>query len=207
MAKKKQLVIGFVLDETGSMRQWMNATIDGFNEYLDARRTEDPDAQLILTLFNSENTREVFNGKVKDAPRLSQANYQPDHTTPLYDAVARGIRLAEAAASKGNPVLMVIQTDGLENASREFTQQQIFERVKQKREAGWTFIFLGADIDAFAVGAAMNMPQGNTLMYASADSVDMFAQVSRASSRYSAGSGKQNENLFGVTQKRERRIR
>lgn len=195
--KKKQLYIGFVLDETGSMDLCKLSTISGFNEYLQQRQREDPEGLFTLTVFNASNTREVCNmAKIRDVLPLTPESYQPNSLTPLYDAIGRGIRIAESASKSGDPVLIVIQTDGEENASHEFTRQAIFDLVEQKKKDGWTFLFMGTDIDAYATGASIGVPKGNTMNYASADSVAAFRTASRATSRYSAGGGVQQNQLF-----------
>ena len=71
---------------------------------------------------------------------------------------------AHVKHSVGEPAdqLVVIMTDGLENASRHWTAPAVFERIARLRNSGWTFVFLGANQDSYATGSAMGVAEGNT---------------------------------------------
>jgi hypothetical protein len=81
--------------------------------------------------------------------------------TPLYDAA--GLLLDRAEAHRGDPddQLVVVFTDGHENASHEWTHKRLFRRINKLRSLGWTFVFLGANQDSYAVGGQLAMPAGN----------------------------------------------
>lgn len=199
MAKKQQndaaqnepaVIIAFLLDETGSMGTVRDATISGFNEYVDTVKSKHPDALLSLRLFSTEKYDKLTElTPLPVVPRLSHDNYQPSGGTPLYDCVARLIRETEAATAPLKPVpevLFVIMTDGEENSSREFNRERIFKLISQKTELGWTFVFLGANQDAWAVGESIGVGRASSMTYdASAVGVEnSLVMMSRATSRH-----------------------
>ena len=81
--------------------------------------------------------------------------------TPLFDAIARLLDRAERHGGDDDDQLVVILTDGDENASHEWTHKRLFRRIEKLRQRGWTFVFLGANQDSYAVGGQMAMPEGN----------------------------------------------
>jgi hypothetical protein len=97
-----------------------------------------------------------------DVPELTGADYEPRGNTPLYDAIGEGIRRVDA---KDRAIITLIITDGQENSSMEFTKDSVKALIKSKEDEGWTFAFLGADIDSYAVGGAIGMAAGNTANY------------------------------------------
>ncbi len=102
--------------------------------------------------------------------------FVPRGMTPLYDAIGLLLDRAERRLTRtgADPAdqLVVIMTDGMENASRECTPDGIFERIAELRKAGWTFVFLGANQDSYATGSTLGVVAGNTSNYtASPDSV------------------------------------
>ena len=91
---------------------------------------------------------------VKDVPNLTPEAYIPGAATPLIDACVKSIRATEEKVQGQDKIVsIVIQTDGYENASYEFSNEDLFKLVKEKTAEGWLFTFLGAGIDAFAVAS------------------------------------------------------
>lgn len=170
MAKKKTTtLVGFVLDETGSMLSVQQATVSGFNEYVDTLRQKTGNLLFTLVQFNAEKVQTVHRAiPIAQVPPLTHDTYQPMFGTPLYDAVAQmiGDTAREVAAMKDKPsVLIVIMTDGEENASREFSREKLFALIKQKETEGWSFAFLGANQDAWSVGQSIGVGGANSLNY------------------------------------------
>lgn len=184
------VVIAFLLDETGSMGSVRDATISGFNEYVDTVKAKHPDALLSLRLFSTEKYDKVTQlTPLAHAPRLSHDNYQPGGGTPLYDCVARLVREVEADTKSLNPapeVLFVIMTDGEENSSREFNRERIFQLISARTEAGWTFVYLGANQDAWNVGRSIGVPVASSMTYNANDlEIPTFLRkVSHATTRH-----------------------
>jgi len=193
----KRLYISFVLDETGSMQVVKGQTISGFNEYVRTLRSEKNagDIRFTLTTFNRAMVRIVHDGvKLDKVKLLTEDNYNPANLTPLYDAIGRTIRAHEGKAKKA--ALIVIQTDGQENASKEFTREGIFSLIDEKKKAGWTFVFLGADQDAWATGQLLGLDKGNVKSYASADTKKAFRDVAHGTLSYSSNKGEQTSDFF-----------
>ena len=194
----EKFLLVFLLDRTGSMAGCYHATVSGFNEFLhEQQRERAGDASMTLVQFdlNGEEpvcqTRYLATELTAVADLGSKLNpYEPRGATPLFDAVGQTIVSTDQVASQYDHILFIIQTDGYENASREFSQRQVFEMVNARREAGWDFIFLGADIDAYSVGEALNVPLANTISYRSASqSGPAFANLSASTIRYRRSSG------------------
>ena len=196
MAKK--LRISFILDETGSMITCKDQTISGFNEYMNTLKREKKSKNVRFTLvkFNSSKIDIVYDGvKISEVSELSDENYVPDNLTPLYDAIGMTITKLEKSIGK-DKALLVIQTDGHENASREYTQKAIFDLVTKKRDGGWAFVFLGADQDAWDAGGRIGVDRGSTMSYNSAETRGAFVTAAAAPMVYMASDGKQITNLL-----------
>ena len=78
-----------------------------------------------------------------------------------------------------------------ENASREFSREDVFGLIDEKKEAGWTFVFLGADQDAWIAGESLGIDRGNTLSYASSDTRRVLAMARRATQEFLRRDGQQ----------------
>lgn len=198
MAKK--IFVSFILDETGSMYSVKGETISGFNEYVETLRGGN-DAERVrftLTQFNAHKVTVVYDGVNLDkVAELTDETYQPVALTPLYDAIGRTIRaLEKRLAGKKRNVLVVIQTDGYENASKEFTQKGIFNLISDKKAAGWTFAFLGADQDAWQAGTLLGIERGNVLSYASDVTCQTFGRAAEATLSYASSGGAVTARFF-----------
>lgn len=193
----KKVHVSFILDETGSMRLVKVATLSGFNEYIETLKAgkNAKNVRFTLTKFNSDKIDVVYNGvKLDKVEKLTDEAYQPAALTPLYDAIGQTIKVLET--SEKHNVLVVIQTDGQENHSFEFNSKKIFSLIDKKKKDGWTFVFLGADQDAWIVGQKLGLDKGNVLSYQSAETRSTFRQVAQASTHYSGTGGAQTANLF-----------
>lgn len=136
-----------VLDETGSMAGQENRVVTSMNEYVAKLPKK---ARLTVFKFDSERWTEFYSGLSKNWKKMKEKDYKPGMMTPLYDAIAKGIKHAESISSKGDKVLMMIDTDGHENASKEHGQNSIKALVDKKKKAGWKFLFMAAGIDQAA---------------------------------------------------------
>lgn len=167
-------LVAVILDESGSMQSCWDATISGFNEFVQGQRTAQGVGEAYLTLvkFDSPQITTVYeNVHVTQVPPLNRESYTPRGGTNLMDAIGNTMTringlLAGMTQDQRPGVLVVIITDGAENASRQFGGEQIKSMVKQAETQGdWTFTFLGANVDAFAMGATFGMNLSNTASY------------------------------------------
>jgi len=160
-----------ILDESGSMSSVREQTIRAFNELMaknDSLVAEYPDQEHRLTFvtFNTAGIRTVcFDIPLNEPIRLSPETYVPDHSTPLWDAMGSSV-LKVKHHIYGHPdhkVLVTVITDGMENASREFSGKEIKMMIEGLREKNWVFTYLGADHDVDSVADGIGIHSGNRL--------------------------------------------
>ena len=157
--------LAVILDRTGSMESIRDDTIGGVNAFLEEQQQQPGHATLTLVQFDTQDPYEVVHrlADIKDVPKLTRATYVPRASTPLLDAMGRGINdleqsiLAIPEALRPSRVVMVVITDGQENSSREFRRDQIVKMIEEKQaKLDWQFVFLSADLaairDALASG-------------------------------------------------------
>ena len=176
--------IAFVLDRSGSMESCREAAIEGFNSFLQEQQRTEGLAKLTLILFDDEYLVPIDALPVAEILPLDNDSYVPRGSTALLDAIGRtidelGARLA-ALPEQDRPmqVIVAILTDGLENSSQNYTWQQIADAIKQQSEQyRWTFLFLGANQDAIATAAQMNITAANAAAYV-ADAAGLHASAS-----------------------------
>lgn len=179
--KTNKTLVNVVLDRSGSMSDTRAGTISGFNEYLNQLR-KDSKIEYSVTLIqfdspmnNAELTIKYVDKPLAEVPELTAADYEPRGCTPLYDAIGECVRRVE---TKDRSVLTVIITDGLENASREFTKESIKALIADKeKNEHWTFAFLGADIDSYAVGGSVGVSAANTSNYSKGNEDAMYQNL------------------------------
>lgn len=191
--------IAIILDRTGSMEAIRDDTIGGFNAFLDAQKQEPGLATLTLVQFDSQDPYEIVHRfkPLADVPQLTRETFVPRASTPLLDAMGRGINDLEKSLvdlkedERPSRVVMVIITDGQENASREFRKDQIQKMIGEKREkAAWQFVFLSADLGAIQDALETGMPAASTMAHdLSARAVGAaWNSLSRHVAEYRAGS-------------------
>ena len=173
--------IAFVLDRSGSMESCRAAAIEGFNHFLQTQQAVEGLAKLTLILFDDEYLVPVDALPVPEILPLTNDSYVPRGSTALLDAVGRaidelGTRLAALPETdRPGQVIVAILTDGAENSSQHRTWRQIARAIKQQTEQyRWTFLFLGANQDAIATAAQMNIAAGNAATYV-ADAAGLHA--------------------------------
>jgi ADP-ribosylglycohydrolase len=167
--------VWFLLDRSGSMKSIEREVVAGFSKYVEEQASAAADALLTLVQFDSEAPHEtVIDGVPMAQVRpLTSEQFAPRASTPLYDAIGMVLERVDrhvAGGAHDADQLVVIFTDGLENASRRYSHQEIFDLINLRRTKGWTFVFLGANQDSYETGAAMAMARGSTANWR-ADSV------------------------------------
>jgi hypothetical protein len=183
--KPRPLYVTLILDETGSMQDCKGAAIAGFNQYVATLRDEPAETQFTLTLFNSSKMEVRYeSAPIARVKNLTGKMYKPNDTTPLYDAIGRTLAVARAQAPAGMKKFCGILTDGMENASREYTRKQIFDLIKACEKEGWTFIYLGADHDVWAAGEQLGIAGDNLISFCRSDVGRTFKQLSQATARH-----------------------
>ena len=187
--------ISIVLDRSGSMAQIADDVVGGFNTFLGEQRKQEGGGRVTLVQFDGQDPFEVLiDGEGLDTVEdLDPARFVPRGNTPLHDAVGRMILSIDAEilerADAGKPIedqVVVIVTDGFENASREFSGKAIFDLIAARRSRAWAFVFLGADEGTFEEGERMGVSQANTARWAATGegTAAMFASVSKETATY-----------------------
>ena len=171
MSNTTPVHISVVLDRSGSMASIADDIVGGFDTFIEQQRKEEGKARVTLVQFDSEDPFEVLiDGEDLDqVPALDPNRYLPRGTTPLWDAVGRMIARIDSEivtrADAGKPIedqLVLIVTDGFENASMEFDGPTLASLIEARKNRSWTFVFLGSDESTFAEGARIGVSAGNT---------------------------------------------
>ena len=153
----------FILDRSGSMSGLESDTIGGFNATISDQKKIDGETRVTTILF--DNFFEVLHDRInlQDIAPLTEQDYFVRGSTALYDAVALGIRkianVQKQTRKEGraDKVIMVITTDGYENASRDTNAAMLHKMIDDCKKDGWEFLFLGADIDAQAAAGSIGI--------------------------------------------------
>ena len=156
MEKKNNITeLVFIIDRSGSMSGLEKDTIGGFNSMIEKQRKEAGECYVSTVLFDHET--KVLHDRVKlsEVKPMTEEDYTVRGTTALIDALGGAIHhignIHKYARPEDVPAhtMFVITTDGMENASRRYTSDQVKQKIeRQKEKYGWEFIFIGANIDA-----------------------------------------------------------
>jgi len=170
--KKNLTELVFILDRSGSMGGLEDDTIGGFNAMIEKQRHQSGEALVSTVLF--DNVSEVIHDRVdlqKVAP-MTRDDYYVRGCTALLDAVGGAIHhignVHKYAREEDRPekTLFVITTDGMENASRQYSYDRLKAMIqRQKEKYGWEFIFLGANIDAAKEAARFGIGEDRAVNY------------------------------------------
>jgi uncharacterized protein YegL len=177
--KKNVTELVFILDRSGSMAGLEADTIGGFNAMLAKQQKAEGEAIVTTVLFDHQYELLHDRINVKGISPMTDEDYEVRGTTALLDAIGFTIQKIVNVQKKTNEeeraekVLFVITTDGMENASHEFTADKIKKMVQhQKEKYGWEFLFLGANIDAVTTAARFGIEEDFAVDY-HADEVGM----------------------------------
>jgi Mg-chelatase subunit ChlD len=181
--------IYFVLDRSGSMTSMATDVVGGFNRFIEEQKTLEGRCRLTMIQFDSQDAHEVLYNAVeidKVSP-LTTETFHPRGGTPLLDAEGWMINHArervatrKGSDKKAEAVLFVTYTDGMENASTEWTHEALTRAKKECEEEGWTFTYLGCGHDAYSQSGSIGTHANATQAFA-ADSRGVRASYSSLS--------------------------
>lgn len=167
---KTELV--FILDKSGSMSGLESDTIGGFNAMLKKQQQATGAARVTTVLF--DDGYEVLHDRldIQGVAPITENDYYVGGCTALLDAIGKTIHKIINAQRytqkehRSDQVIFVITTDGLENASREYSYEKIKRLIeREKTQYHWEFIFLGANIDAIETAARFGISADRAANY------------------------------------------
>ena len=184
-------LIAVILDESGSMESARGPTIAGFNEYVAGQKSVENagDAFMTLVKFDAPHIKTVFVDRpIVEVPDLSTGTYMPNGGTNLLDAIGFTIEnvnnsLASRKKDQRPGVIIIITTDGFENSSTKYNNEQIKAMVKAAEKADWSFVFMGANIDSFAAGSTFGMSSSNSVNYSTSKMSGTYDSLNATTSR------------------------
>lgn len=202
--------IALVLDRSGSMESIASDTVGGINRFLKDQQAVPGDCTATIVQFDT-NSIDALRGisPIKDMALVNASEFQPRGGTPLWDAIGKTIvqtgdylkSLPEA--QRPDKIIFVVMTDGFENSSRDYTHAQVRDMIKHQTDVyKWQFVFLGANINSYAVGGAIGVSGLNTMNYAS-NSASVHAAYASTSSNVRSFRTGQSLNCSFSEQDRE----
>ena len=179
-----------VIDASGSMAHFIDRTITGFNEFIQSSKA----GSFISCIIFNDTVKVVYeNTKREHVKPLTAETYEPRGSTALLDGIGQAIELANKyepkswADSEENNVVILIMTDGYENASKTYAHAQINDLIKSKRLNGWNFIFMGANQDAIQTASDFSISEESSLTFGTENVNEAFRSVSHAIQRTPRG--------------------
>lgn len=190
--KQNYIHLTFVIDCSGSMQNKKEDIISSFNNFIkEQKEVKDGEVTTSLYSFNSIINRTFINENINNVEDLNEHTYIPMGCTALNDAVGTAIDetgkfLADMKEEdRPSKVMIIIMTDGLENASKEYTLQQVRDKIKHQEEVySWEFIYIGSELKDDSQASAYNIKNS---FYGDAKQTRSFmAHLNRMSSDYRA---------------------
>lgn len=163
--------ITIILDRSGSMACVKDDTIGGYSTFIKSQQELPGECLLSMVQFNDAVGTVYSAIPIKEVPTLA---FEPCGTTALLDAIGQTIHVtgsrfeALEEATRPGKVMIVIITDGAENASKRYSRDRVFDMIAQQTtKYAWQFVFLGANQDAIAAGGSLGIGLDRSLTYAS----------------------------------------
>lgn len=209
--KKNNLTeLVFILDRSGSMSGLESDTIGGFNSLIEKHKGEEGKALVTTVLFNDGLTTVHDRVPLSKIKKMTNRDYVPCGSTALLDAIGETVEHIDTIhkyireEDVPQSTMFVITTDGFENASRKYTSDMVKEMIKGKENKGWTFLFLGANIDAVETARSFGISEDNAVDYhcdaagtaVCFEALDMAVSDARACRPVSKGWKRSIENDF-----------
>ena len=148
-------------------------TIEGYNTFIDEQKKVPGEVSATLIQFDDKYEVVYKNKNLSSVPPLTYETFVPRGSTALLDSVAKGIvdtgkELAEMRESeRPEKVIFIIQSDGEENSSREYTYEKVAEMINhQRNKYNWAFIFLGTNLDAIKEASKFGVTANHAMTYA-----------------------------------------
>lgn len=170
--KTNRTELVFILDKSGSMSGLESDTIGGYNAMLLKQQAEEGEAVVTTVLFDDNYALLHDRMNIREICPITGKDYFVEGSTALLDAIGKtihkigNVQKHAAEEHRADKVMFVIITDGLENASREYSYETVQKMVeRQKTRFNWEFIFLGANIDAAVTAARFSIDADRAANY------------------------------------------
>ena len=170
--KKDLTELVFILDRSGSMCGLEQDTIGGFNAMIGKQKKQAGEANVTTVLFDDRYDIIHDRFPIEVVGPLTEREYYVRGCTALLDAVGKTLHKVENIQEhlpeemKAEKVIFVITTDGLENASREYSYDRIRRKIEEKKtKSGWEFLFLGANMDAVSEAKKFGIDEDRSVTY------------------------------------------
>ena len=193
METKHQVHNLIILDESGSMESIKELIIQGFNEIVQTVKGVEKDFPeqehfISFVTFNGRGQKLLhFIDPVSKLEQIDDKRYQPDSSTPLYDAMGYSFtKLRQVLEGKTDyDVLVTILTDGEENASKEYSGNSIKKLIDELKLNRWTFTYIGTDHDVEKFAASISITNSIHFSKTSSGMKEMFASENSMRRKYS----------------------
>lgn len=170
--KKGLTELVFILDRSGSMGGLESDTIGGFNTMLEKQKKQEGEAHITTVLFDDRYEQIHDRFPIAQVKALTSKDYYVRGGTALLDAIGKTIQQMALIQKhlpeeeRAEKVIFVITTDGLENASREYSRSQIKQMIETEKERyGWEFLFLGANMDAVKEAGSLGIGEDRSVTF------------------------------------------
>lgn len=178
----------FVLDKSGSMCGLEKDTIGGFNAMIEKQKKLEGDCLVSTVLFSDDSVVVHDRVDISEISRMTENDYCVGGCTALVDAVGESVKhisdIHRYIRKEDIPehTMFIVTTDGMENASHKYTLKKVKKMIEAKKEAGWEFIFLGANIDAAETAEDFGIDRERAVNYYadSKGTAEVFASVTCA---------------------------
>lgn len=201
--KKGYTEIVFIWDKSGSMQSVYEDALGGFNNFIQDQKEDNDDTRVTLVLFDDQIENKFDSNPIQDIHTFTKKDYLLGGNTALLDAIGFTMKKASKRFTelqdneRPENVIMVIQTDGMENASRTFTNKQIKEMIKHKEEVcNWKVIYLGANLNAFDSSNDIGLHVNSMMNYSNYNTKDAFMATSMSIKDVKKGMQMEQMNMY-----------
>jgi Mg-chelatase subunit ChlD len=171
-----------IADRSGSMSAIKDDAIGGFNSFLEEQQRIDGDAAMTLVLFDDRYEVPVESQDLQKVKPLTESTFVPRGMTAMNDAIGRAVN--DLISRNPEKAIICILTDGMENASKEFTTPQIKELMKTVESKGWEVVYLAANQDAFSEGSIRGITNNINFAATSKGIRDAYATMNTTATTY-----------------------
>lgn len=176
----------FIIDKSGSMQPRVSQVYSGFKEFIEEQKTIGGSDSVSVVFFNTGSDLVLDKVPLADVVELEPGTYRPSGCTALYDAMGKVLSRLKEGHAEGEEAILIVITDGEENSSFEFSQQNIRELISETKEFVKT-VFLGSNQDAVLNGA--NLGIDVSLDYVDNNLQTAMRGTSAAVNRYRSAGG------------------